>query len=94
MIGQILPNKNERCYSNFSPTFREVNTRLVCLVVSYRQSNYATYLFTHGDFIVKFWGYCVLTPILKSNCDFTLVFVTVAILPLLCNWEGSVYPYS
>jgi hypothetical protein len=26
MIGQILPNNNERCYSNFSPTFREVNT--------------------------------------------------------------------
>jgi hypothetical protein len=29
MIGQILPNNNERCYSNFSPTFREVNTPLV-----------------------------------------------------------------
>jgi hypothetical protein len=28
MIGQILPNNNERCYSNFSPTFREVNTPL------------------------------------------------------------------
>jgi hypothetical protein len=26
MIGQILPNNNETCYSNFSPTFREVNT--------------------------------------------------------------------
>jgi hypothetical protein len=26
MIGQILPNNNERCYSNFLPTFREVNT--------------------------------------------------------------------
>jgi hypothetical protein len=26
MIGQILPNNNERCYINFSPTFREVNT--------------------------------------------------------------------
>jgi hypothetical protein len=26
MIGQILTNNNERCYSNFSPTFREVNT--------------------------------------------------------------------
>jgi hypothetical protein len=26
MIGQILPKNNERCYSNFSPTFREVNT--------------------------------------------------------------------
>jgi hypothetical protein len=26
MIEQILPNNNERCYSNFSPTFREVNT--------------------------------------------------------------------
>jgi hypothetical protein len=26
MIRQILPNNNERCYSNFSPTFREVNT--------------------------------------------------------------------
>jgi hypothetical protein len=25
MIGQILPNNNETCYSNFSPTFREVN---------------------------------------------------------------------
>jgi hypothetical protein len=28
MIEQILPNNNERCYSNFSPTFREVNTPL------------------------------------------------------------------
>jgi hypothetical protein len=28
MIRQILPNNNERCYSNFSPTFREVNTPL------------------------------------------------------------------
>jgi hypothetical protein len=26
MIEQILPNNNERCYSNFSTTFREVNT--------------------------------------------------------------------
>jgi hypothetical protein len=26
MIGQILPNNNKRYYSNFSPTFREVNT--------------------------------------------------------------------
>jgi hypothetical protein len=26
MIGQILPNNNKRCYSNFSPTFREANT--------------------------------------------------------------------
>jgi hypothetical protein len=26
MIGQILPNNNERCYSNFSHIFREVNT--------------------------------------------------------------------
>jgi hypothetical protein len=26
MIGQILPNNNERYYNNFSPTFREVNT--------------------------------------------------------------------
>jgi hypothetical protein len=25
MIEQILPNNNERCYRNFSPTFREVN---------------------------------------------------------------------
>jgi hypothetical protein len=33
MIGQILPNNNERCYSNFSPTFREVNTPRVVLVV-------------------------------------------------------------
>jgi hypothetical protein len=29
MIEQILPNNNERCYSNFSPTFREVNTPFV-----------------------------------------------------------------
>jgi hypothetical protein len=29
MIGQILSNNNERCYSNFSPTFREVNTPMV-----------------------------------------------------------------
>jgi hypothetical protein len=26
MIGQILPNNNETCYSNFSPIFHEVNT--------------------------------------------------------------------
>jgi hypothetical protein len=26
MIGQILPNNNKRCYSNFAPTFREVDT--------------------------------------------------------------------
>jgi hypothetical protein len=29
MIGQILSNNNERCYNNFSPTFRKVNTPLV-----------------------------------------------------------------
>jgi hypothetical protein len=29
MIGQILSNNNERCYNNFSPTFREVNTAFV-----------------------------------------------------------------
>jgi hypothetical protein len=28
MIKQILSNNNERCYSNFSSTFREVNTPL------------------------------------------------------------------
>jgi hypothetical protein len=28
MIGQILSNNNEKCYSNFSHTFREVNTPL------------------------------------------------------------------
>jgi hypothetical protein len=26
MIGQILPNNNKKCYSNFLSTFREVNT--------------------------------------------------------------------
>jgi hypothetical protein len=26
MIGQILSNNNEICYSNFSHTFRKVNT--------------------------------------------------------------------
>jgi hypothetical protein len=25
MIRQILANNNEKCYSNFSPTFREAN---------------------------------------------------------------------
>jgi hypothetical protein len=29
MIGQILPNNNERCYSNFSLTFHQLNTPLV-----------------------------------------------------------------
>jgi hypothetical protein len=29
MIGQILPINNEKCYSNFSSTFREVNAPLV-----------------------------------------------------------------
>jgi hypothetical protein len=26
MVKQILPNNNEKCYNNFSATFREVNT--------------------------------------------------------------------
>jgi hypothetical protein len=30
MIGQILSNNNEKCYSNFSHTFHEVNTPLAC----------------------------------------------------------------
>jgi hypothetical protein len=29
MIEHILSNNNERCYSNFSTTFREVNTSLM-----------------------------------------------------------------
>jgi hypothetical protein len=29
MIGKILPNNNERCYNNFSPTFHEVNTPFI-----------------------------------------------------------------
>jgi hypothetical protein len=34
MIGQILSNSNERYYSNFSRTFREVNTPIVLLAVA------------------------------------------------------------
>jgi hypothetical protein len=26
MVGQILPNNNEKCYSNFSPKFSQLNT--------------------------------------------------------------------
>jgi hypothetical protein len=26
MAGQILPNNNEKCYSNFSPYFSQLNT--------------------------------------------------------------------
>ena len=37
--------------------------------------------------------YYVPTPILMSDCDFTLVFIVVMILPLLYNYEGSLYPY-
>jgi hypothetical protein len=32
MIGQILPNNNERCYNNFSPTFREMNAPITPLL--------------------------------------------------------------
>jgi hypothetical protein len=39
-------------------------------------------------------SYCVLTLILKSSYDFIFVFITIAILPLLCEDETSVYPYS
>jgi hypothetical protein len=28
MVGQILPNNNEMCYSNFSPKFSQLNTAL------------------------------------------------------------------
>jgi hypothetical protein len=31
MSGRILPNNNKRCYSNFSSTFREVNTPIAPL---------------------------------------------------------------
>jgi hypothetical protein len=29
MVGQILPNNNEKCYSNFSPNFSQLNTPLI-----------------------------------------------------------------
>ena len=38
--------------------------------------------------IVSFWGYCVLAPILTSNCDFTPVSVIVVILPLVFENEA------
>jgi hypothetical protein len=28
MVGQILPNNNEKCYNNFSPHFSQLNTAL------------------------------------------------------------------
>ena len=40
---------------------------------------------------MDYWSYCVLTPTLKSNCDFTLAFAQFAILPLTFEWEASVY---
>jgi hypothetical protein len=30
MVGQILPNNNEKCYSNFSPNFPQLNTATFC----------------------------------------------------------------
>jgi hypothetical protein len=33
MVGQILPNNNEKCYSNFSPKFSQLTTALVLLAV-------------------------------------------------------------
>jgi hypothetical protein len=38
MIEQILPNNNETCYSNFSSTFREVNTPISCRTVQLAQA--------------------------------------------------------
>jgi hypothetical protein len=32
MVGQILLNNNEKCYSNFSPKFSQLNTALAHLV--------------------------------------------------------------
>jgi hypothetical protein len=29
MVEQILPNNNEKCYSNFSPKFSQLNTALI-----------------------------------------------------------------
>ena len=40
------------------------------------------------------WGYCVFTPVLNSNCDFTPIFFDFAFLPLLFANEHSFYPYS
>jgi hypothetical protein len=39
MIGQILSNNNERYYSNFSPAFREANTRVVCVRTAVRRAH-------------------------------------------------------
>jgi hypothetical protein len=38
MIGQILQNNNKRCYSNFSPIFREMNTPLIQIVLYFEGS--------------------------------------------------------
>jgi hypothetical protein len=34
MDGQILPNNNERCYNNFSPTFLKLNTPYIYYIIS------------------------------------------------------------
>jgi hypothetical protein len=31
MVGQILPNNNEKCYCNFSPHFSQLNTAVVLI---------------------------------------------------------------
>jgi hypothetical protein len=31
MVGQILPNNNERCYSNFLSTFQQLNTPYIAI---------------------------------------------------------------
>jgi hypothetical protein len=45
MIKQILSTNNERCYSNFSHTFREVNTPLKDLSRPFRLNCVIIFIF-------------------------------------------------
>ena len=64
--------------------------------VSLNISQYRFFFFYDPLFVKMFmiWGNCVSTLILNPNCDFTLIFVDFAFLPLLFQYEASVYPYS
>jgi hypothetical protein len=42
MIGEILLNNNERCHSNFSTTFRKVNTPLKKVIFPLQGLLYST----------------------------------------------------
>ena len=46
------------------------------------------------NLLIKIRGNCVSALTFTPNCDFTLIFVDFAFLPLLFRNEVSFYPYS